>query len=130
MSLLDRICEHEGFEPKPYPDPLSGGEPYTFGHGLTFITEEESKEIVRGRIVKLQSEIMDGFPWVTSQPVIEVMIEMAYQMGVRGLSNFTNFLAACKRGDYQTAADEMLDSRWAVQTPSRARELADIVRAQ
>jgi lysozyme len=34
-----------------------------------------------------------------------------------------------KERDYKKAADEMLDSRWAKQTPNRAKELAEIMRS-
>ena len=35
-----------------------------------------------------------------------------------------------QEGDWEEAADEMLDSLWARQTPNRAKELSDIVRNQ
>lgn len=31
-------------------------------------------------------------------------------------------------GDYQNAADEALDSRWARQTPNRAKRVTDVIR--
>jgi lysozyme len=39
-------------------------------------------------------------------------------------------LALLDAGNYGAAADEMLNSRWAKQTPGRAKELAQIVREQ
>ena len=117
-ELLSRVLEHEGFEARPYPDPLSGAEPFTFGHGLTWITERESINIVQNRLLNLAD--LDA-------EVCGVMIEMAFQMGLAGLGKFTLFLSALRIGDYEEAARQMLDSKWAVQTPSRAEYLADIV---
>lgn len=131
-TLLDRVIEHEGFESKPYPDPLTGAEPYTFGHGLTWITESESKRIVIERLEQNRKSLVAIHPWLASQPqdVIDVVVEMSYQMGVVGVNKFRKMWGALQRKDYQTAAAEMLDSRWARQTPNRAKALATIVSGQ
>ena len=50
--------------------------------------------------------------------------EMAYQMGVPRVMGFKRMLAALERKDWQRAADEALDSRWAEQTPARAQRVA------
>ncbi len=50
---------------------------------------------------------------------------MVFQLGETGVSKFKNMLKALKEGpDYQTAAIEMLDSRWAKQTPNRAEAMS------
>lgn len=69
-------------------------------------------------------------PWfATLDPVRQgVLVEAAFQMGVDGLLAFKNTLAAIGRGDYDTAARGMLDSRWAKQTPRRVKTLAEIMR--
>lgn len=59
-----------------------------------------------------------------SEPRQAVLVCMAYQMGVEGLLAFKKMLAATERGDYATAAAEMLNSRWARQTPVRAQRMA------
>lgn len=130
-ELLSRVLEHEGFEARPYPDPLSGAEPYTFGHGLTWITERESISIVQNRLLSLADSLKEKYPWACDldAEVCGVMIEMAFQMGEAGLGKFKLFLSALRIGDYNEAARQMLDSKWAVQTPSRAEYLADIVRS-
>lgn len=129
MNLLERVIEHEGFEPKPYPDPLSGAEPYTFGHGLTYISEFESTWIVTRRLKQHRKSLMELHPWLSQQPekLIDVVVEMSFQMGVVGVNKFRKMWGAIQRKDYQTASAEMLNSRWANQTPSRARALAAIV---
>ena len=49
-------------------------------------------------------------------------------MGVKGWSNFKKAIANMIDKDWKGAATEMLDSKWAKQTPNRANRLADIVR--
>ena len=49
---------------------------------------------------------------------------MAYQMGVKGLLSFTNTLKYIENEHYIEAASNMLKSKWATQTPNRARRHA------
>ena len=126
-ELLDRVLHHEGFETKPYQDHLGI---WTFGHGLTFITEEESKTIVDARITDYLLRIVQTHDWLLRRPkdVTEVLVEMCYQLGWTGCHNFKKMWAALENEDYEIAANEMLDSKWAIQTPTRALELAQIIR--
>jgi lysozyme len=132
MTVVDSIVKHEGFRETPYPDPLTGGAPWTFGHGLTYITQEESRLIVERRVREISTRLQANKPFFVDlpAPVRNVLIEMAFQLGLKGVLNFSRMWGALKRHDYVAAADEMLDSRWAEQTPSRAEALAKIVGEQ
>jgi lysozyme len=55
-----------------------------------------------------------------------VLTEMVFQMGVNGVSKFKKFLIAANNHDWAAAAEEMLDSKWAKQTPERAKSLAKL----
>ena len=58
-----------------------------------------------------------------------VLANMGYQLGVAGLMGFSRMLLALARGNYEAAAREMLDSKWAKRdTPERARRLAERMR--
>ena len=50
---------------------------------------------------------------------------MCFNLGRPRLSNFKKFLAALEEGDYEKAAVEMMDSRWASQVGDRAVRLRD-----
>ena len=52
------------------------------------------------------------------------LVNMAYQLGVNGVLAFKKMLHSMQRGDYDIAAKEALDSRWATQTPERAKRIA------
>lgn len=64
-----------------------------------------------------QSNIMDN-------PRVAVLISMAYQMGVEGLNEFVNTLRHIGNMDWFQAETGMLKSKWATQTPLRARRHA------
>lgn len=76
---------------------------------------------------KSAKTVIDTFD---SQPkqVQDVLTEMSFQLGAGGLSKFKEFEKAINLKDYNKAADEMLNSTWAKQTPNRAKELASILK--
>lgn len=57
----------------------------------------------------------------------EVLVEMAFQLGGVGLSKFQKLRAAILAQRWIAAESEMLASRWAEQTPTRARTLAGLM---
>lgn len=69
--------------------------------------------------------------WFTHLPDFAklVLIDMAYQMGVSGALQFKNMIMALVYKDYDKAADELLDSKYARQTPERANRNAEILRS-
>lgn len=57
-----------------------------------------------------------------------VVLSMGYQMGLDGLAKFVNTLRFIQQGDWNKAADGMLQSLWAKQTPNRAKRHAEQMR--
>lgn len=57
-----------------------------------------------------------------------VLLGMAFQMGINGLLGFKNTLAMVKSGNYAGAANRMLNSLWAKQTPARAKRMSEQMR--
>ena len=125
-TLIGRLKVNEGFRSKVYK--CTAGVD-TFGHGLTWITEEESANILANRVSELHLEIGQKFDWYDSMPaeVQGVIIEMCYQLGITGFSKFKKAIAHMKESEWRLASKEMLDSLWARQTPNRANQLAGIV---
>ena len=126
-ALIERIGVNEGFRSKPYQ--CSEGV-WTIGHGITWLTEEESLHILTGRISQLHLKLLDDLDWYKDMPpeIQGILIEMVYQIGYSGVMKFKKMIANMIDKDWKGAATEMLDSLWAKQTPNRANRLADIVR--
>ncbi len=78
---------------------------------------------------KLRRELIE-FKWFNDSPPFAklVLVDMAYQMGLSGILKFKNMLSAISCKDYEKAADELLDSKYARQTPARANRNAEILR--
>jgi len=123
LSLLDRVLRNEGFEPKPYKDTVGV---LTIGHGLTYLTRDESRSIVDVRLHNLTLRLRKDKPWLCKYPseVREIIVEMNFQLGVRGTNAFKKMFAALRKRDFKTAAAEMRDSKWYRQTPNRAERMA------
>ena len=126
-ALIKRIGVNEGFRSKPY---QCSEDVWTIGHGLTWLTEEESLHILTGRISQLHLKLLDDLDWYKDMPpeIQGILIEMVYQIGYSGVMKFKKMIANMIDKDWKGAATEMLDSLWAKQTPNRANRLADIVR--
>ena len=83
-----------------------------------YILFQEDVQIAIGGCMNIYNN-WDELP----QEMQHVLVNMAFQMGQRGLSNFKNMKAAIEEQDFAKAAIEMMDSRWASQTPERAERL-------
>ena len=132
-NLLEDIKKHEGFVEHVYDDSL--GIP-TIGYGFAIkdltLDEDIAEEILIRKLEKLKRNATARFKWLEVMPVEvqEVILNMCYQLGVTGTSKFRKAISALQEGDWEEAANEMLDSLWARQTPNRAKELSDIIRNQ
>jgi len=124
MELIDSIKEHEGFDGKPYRDTEGF---LTIGYGTKLpISRAEGEMLLKNRLDILSNELIQKEPMLLNLPSEKqgILFEMAYQMGVNGVLKFKKMWQALENFDYVQAAVEMLDSRWAKQTPNRAQELA------
>lgn len=95
------------------------------------ISKEESSYLFANDLANKTREVEQALPWVKNLDDARrgVLINMAFQMGTKGLLGFENTLAMVERGDYNAAASGMLNSLWArEQTPERAKRLSDQMR--
>lgn len=59
----------------------------------------------------------------------DILYSMGYQLGVNGLAAFKNTLLMIAKKDFDGAANGMLNSVWARQTPNRAKRHAVVMRS-
>jgi lysozyme len=132
--LLKSVKQHEGYKDHVYLDTRNKR---TVGVGhlcvedhwedhkkypeemLMNILKDDLKNAIQGA-----GELCSDCPDLRDQAK-ELIVEMVFQLGKTGVSKFRNMWKALKVPDYPTAAKEMLDSRWAKQTPNRAKEMSD-----
>ena len=131
MSLLERIKHHEGYRSKVY----KCTEGYdTIGYGFAIkdleFDEEIAELILIRKLDKLMNRINKTFHWwrTAEEEAKNVVVEMCYQLGVSGFSKFKKTIDYLEKKQYAKASVEMLDSKWANQTPNRAIELSNIIK--
>ncbi len=134
MNLRKLLEDDEGRVPYAYQDHLGF---WTIGVGRLIdkrrgggLSDDEIDYLLDNDI-KRKSEALDArIPWWRSlnEARQAVLLSMAFQMGPDGLLGFKNTLAMVQRGDFDGAAEGMLQSKWATQTPERAKRLADMMK--
>ena len=129
-NLVKQLKRHEGFRSKPYKDTVGKS---TIGYGCNLddrgITEQEAEYILLNDVKKIRAELSDHDVYKNLSPERQdVLVNMAFNMGLAGLFKFKRTLKSVEEGEYVTASKQMLESKWARQVGRRAVELADQMR--
>lgn len=126
MSLRDDLIRHEALRLKPYED--SEGI-LTIGVGRNLedrgISRDEAMQMLDNDIELVLDECRD-FPWFEglSQTRKDVVANMVFNLGINRFKKFSKTIAYIEMGQFDAAAVEMLDSKWARQVKGRATELS------
>ena len=138
--LLKSVKEHEGYRNKVYLDSL-GKRTVGVGHLCVEDFWEDDKEYEEKFLLTilehdLKSAIKSAEELCSDCPDLddlakELIVEMVFQLGKTGVSKFRNMWKALQHAppNYERASLEMLDSRWASQTPNRAKKMSDHMRS-
>ncbi len=141
-KLRDTLKIDEGVKYEIYNDHL--GYP-TFGighlvvesdeeHGKpvgTPVSEDRVNSVFEKDVAIMIDEAKKIFPNLDELPeeAQQVIVNMTFNMGRPRLSQFKKFIAGVNAGDWNKAAVEMMDSRWAKQVGARAERLRDRIKA-
>lgn len=143
-QLIADLKRDEGLRLNAYPDPLSGGPPWTIGYGhtgpevhkgLTW-TQAQAEAALLADVEAHNAHLTAALPWVARLDPARrrVLQNMAFNLGVgvaggtKGLLGFKNTLGMIERGEYERAADGLLKSLWAKQVGQRAVRLSNTMR--
>jgi lysozyme len=91
------------------------------------ITEADAVYLATNDVQIVEEELLQAHPCVDRLDSVRqlILMDMAFNMGVPRLCKFKKMWNAVHEEDFQSAAKEMLDSRWANQVKSRATKLAN-----
>jgi lysozyme len=134
-KLLESVKKHEGYKNHVYLDTRNKR---TVGVGHLCVEDfwEDGKEYEESFLMDiLQKDLQDSIDGAEdlckdlkiSDDAKILIIEMVFQLGKTGVSKFRNMWKALAEDppSYHEASLQMLDSRWAKQTPNRAHEMAE-----
>lgn len=131
-ALINQLLSDEGLRLKPYR--CTEGR-LTVGVGRNLddrgITQDEAMYLLANDVRRVYSEVTNALPWIVklNDARQNVLLNMAFQMGIAGLLKFKQTLSHVQAGEFNQAATAMGQSLWAKQTPARAKRLADQMRS-
>lgn len=133
-ALVIELEREEGFVPHAYQDTEGF---WTIGIGTLVdprknagLTKEEARLLCRNRASIAAAALIAALPWVhkLSERRQHALASMVFQLGLSGFLKFEKMLAALKAERWNEAAAEALSSRWASQTPNRAKRIAQALK--
>lgn len=134
QSLCNDLVHDEGFVSSVYQDHLGY---FTIGIGRLVdkrrgggITLDEAMYLLNNDIDTKLAEIKKAWPRFNDLSEVRqrAVANMCFQLGVSGFLKFKSAIKSLEIGNYERAALEFMDSKWAKQTPSRARRICDMIR--
>ena len=137
-KLVEELIKDEGYKYEIYLDHL-GYPTFGVGHlvlktdkeyGLpvgTPVSEERIVECLNNDIDIVCKELDKNMGWWNDLDDTRqrVLANMAFNLGLPRLGKFKKFLAAVQEQDWEKAAVEMMDSKWATQVGNRAVRLKE-----
>lgn len=130
-ELVKQLVRHEALRLKPYQDSVGK---WTIGIGRNLddkgISTEEAYLMLKNDIIEVEFEA-NRFAWFKKLNDARqmVVLNMLFNIGTTRFVGFVKMIAAIERDDFEDAAREMMDSKWAAQVGSRANELADMMKS-
>lgn len=127
LALLKR---HEGFSALPYRDSVGV---LTVGYGRNLeahpFAEVEAGEWLARQYAETFAELARAKPVVGMLDEVRqaALGNMAFNLGLKGLLSFKRMWAAIEAGNWRTAAEHALDSKWATQVGHRALDIAEML---
>ena len=86
--------------------------------------------LLQNDIQRASSQLTQTFPWTLELDEVRLaaLINFTFNVGIGTVSKFKNAMALLKAKNYDMAADEFLNSRWAKQVGNRAIEVTEQIR--
>ena len=121
MKISDKgialIKSFEGCRLQAYPDPATGGDPWTVGYGHTgpevtrdlAINQQEADECLMQDLAKFEDCVTDACEKEPTQNQFDSIVCLAYNIGCKAMSGST-LIKLLNAGDAQGAASQFM--RW------------------
>ena len=130
--FITQLRFHEGVKNQVYKDHL-GIETIGVGRNLKDrgLSDDEVDMLLANDIAIVEEELDKQLPWWRDLSEVRqrAIADLVFNMGMPRLHGFVKTLDALQRRDYQTAADELLNSKYANQVGARAIRIAEMIRS-
>ena len=134
-KLIEMLKIHEGVETHAYKCSASK---ITIGVGRNIdpeggigLQEDEIDYLLQNDIDRIITELDFEYDWISdlNEARQDAMVDISFNLGQTRLRKFQQALTAMSKSDWDTAADEFMDSKWSKQVGNRAKELTGIIRS-
>lgn len=153
QELYEQIALHENIEPSVYKDtkgkrtigigfnldePSNRRKAEALGFnvqdmlsGKKTLSDKEIKMLYNESIKQAADDVNAYLPKAGKHPAVvqKVLLDMAFNMGRTQLNGFGEMKKALLKGDYNKAADEMVNSKWYNQVGNRSKRLVKMMRS-
>lgn len=130
-SLKEVIIRHEGNKLFPYED-TTGHMTIGIGRNLTTrgLYPNEPAVLLDNDLSYFIPRLKDSLPFFSALDHVRqiVLVDMCFNLGLKGLLGFKKMLEAVKRKDWVCAGKEILQSKAADQAPNRYSNLANMMK--
>jgi len=129
--LTEDLIKNEALRLKPYHDTVGK---LTIGVGRNLddqgVTKEEALYLLSNDIDSVLGELSQKVDCWPALPDLQKigLADMCFNLGWPRLSKFKKMLAALNKGEFELAATEALDSKWAKQVGKRSERVAALLR--
>lgn len=131
-KLIEQIKRDEGFRNKPYFDTVGK---LTIGYGRNLddvgITQEEAVYLLKNDLknASLDCEMVFSNFDCYEKARQYALINMMFNLGLSRFLGFKKMICAIKEDNWDKAADEAMDSKWAKQVGDRAVRIEKLMRS-
>lgn len=144
-TAVQRLCIHEGIRLTPYKcsagyltigvgrnlitNPLTEEEKQKVGDWKSGITKDAAFYLLRNDIIRTEKECEQHIPfWKHLDDERQyALLDMAFNLGIKGLLQFKKMLYDMGIGNYRGAAKECLNSKYARDVGKRAERIAKAI---
>lgn len=127
-DCFDLIKSYEGCRLAAYPDPATGGAPWTIGYGHTAgvkqgdtCTQEQADEWLADEVAKFAESVQEVVTAPLTQHQLDALVSLAYNIGMGNLKKST-LLKKLNKEDVAGASQEFL--KW---TKANGKVMAGLV---
>ena len=132
-QLVEMIKRHEGVKSKVY---LCSAGYETIGVGRNIsesglgLSDDEIDYLLQNDIQRVKEELEETYFWLgaLNEARQDAMIDICFNLGLTRLRGFVKALEAMSREQFDVAADEFMDSKWAQQVGTRAIRVTEMIR--
>lgn len=145
-EMINRLIFHEGLRLKPYicpagkltigigrnteENPFTKEELARIGNWKNGITREQAYWLCQNDIERCIKELRNNLIWFEKLDAERkyALVDMCFQLGIIGLLKFKRTLGSIAKGNYELAAEQVLESKYAKQTPDRAKRISNLIK--